>query len=144
MTPLAARRPLARFTPRGKGAAVQWLHAALVLALVGATLTLWFFVGLHQAAGYAALAAVLARLAWAWRGPRPARLRPLLRSRHGWGALLRLACVLALAASGWLYTSDAYWGDAAVEAVHRAAAWLLLALVLAHLAEVARAAFRKA
>ncbi len=121
-----------RLSPAGKGRAVQWLHAGLVLTLALATLTLWWFVGLHQAAGYAALAVVLARLAWGWRGPRPAQLRLLLRTRQGWGAVLRMACVLLLAASGWLYTSDALWGDARVEAAHEAAAWVLLALVLVH------------
>ncbi len=47
-----------------------------------------------------------------------------------------LACVAGLALTGWLYTTDAWWGDAIVERVHRALAWALLGLVVAHVAGV--------
>jgi cytochrome b len=52
-----------------------------------------------------------------------------------------MACIAGLAFSGWLYTTEAYWGDATVEAVHRTLAWTLLALVCLHVAEVILRAF---
>jgi cytochrome b len=43
-----------------------------------------------------------------------------------------LLCVAALAVTGWLYTTDMFWGSEAVEDLHRALAWTLLALVSLH------------
>lgn len=59
-----------------------------------------------------------------------------------WMVLALIACVLGLAFTGWLYTSDAFFGDETVEQLHRALAWLLLALVVLHLAGVALASWR--
>ena len=53
-----------------------------------------------------------------------------------------LACVVALAASGWLYTTTAWWGDPGLEALHGALAWLLVGLVGLHLAGVVHASLR--
>ena len=47
-----------------------------------------------------------------------------------------MACVAGLALTGWLYTTDAFWGDETVEAVHLALAWGLLGLVVVHVAGV--------
>ena len=47
-----------------------------------------------------------------------------------------IACVIALAFTGWLYTTDMFWGSEAVEDVHRTLAWALLGLVMLHLAGV--------
>jgi cytochrome b len=41
-----------------------------------------------------------------------------------------------LAITGWLYTTDALWGDEMIEEVHRALAWALLALVVLRVAGV--------
>jgi len=54
-----------------------------------------------------------------------------------------MSTVVALAFTGWLYTSDAFWGDETVERVHVALAWLLLGLVLLHLAGVAFTSWRQ-
>ena len=51
--------------------------------------------------------------------------------------------MLALAFTGWLYGTDAYWGSEAVEQWHRALAWLLLALVGEHWIDLARTAWRR-
>jgi len=149
--------------------AVRLLHWTLVLAMAVATLSLWWLDALHQPAGYVALAAVTVRLLWGTvlaprasyarftqfvRAPRAtwAYLRLLLHRREprcighnplgGWMVLTLMACVLGLALTGWLYTSDWLWGDERVEQVHRALAWVLCGLVPAHLAGVAYTSLR--
>ena len=145
---------------------VRLMHWALVAALALATLSLWVWGGWHQPAGYAALTIVALRLVWGLvggpyarfaqfvRAPRAtaAYLRQLLQRREprhlghnplgGWMIVALLACVLGLAATGWLYTSDAYWGDETVETIHRALAWTLLGLVALHLCGVLHASLR--
>ncbi len=140
--------------------AVRLLHWTLALAVAVAWLSTLWFGGLHQGAGWVALAAVALRLAWGsfgggharfagfLRGPRAtwAYARQLLRHAEpryighnplgGWMILALLACVAGLALTGWLYTTDALWGDAMVEAVHVTLAWALLALVALHVAGV--------
>ena len=154
------------------GRAVRLLHWALVGALAVAAAGLWWLPGLHQPAGYLALAAVLARALWGLCAPagsptaRHARftqfvrapgatlayLRLLRRGREpryighnplgGWMVLALMGCVAGLAVSGWLYTTDVLWGDETVEGVHRALAGLLLALVVLHLTGVAVTSLR--
>ena len=108
---------------------LHWALAVLValssLALVDAL----GFPGLHRPAGYAALALVIARVAWG-------RVRGRAALASGWTAVLRWLCVAALAFSGWLYTTDMFWGSEVVESVHRALAWGLLALVVGHVMSV--------
>lgn len=114
----------------------------------------------HQPAGWLALAVVVLRLAWSRLGGRHARFSGFVRSPRatlryarsvwrgteprylghnplgGWMIVALLLGVAALAASGWLYTTDAFWGDETVDAVHQALAWTLLVLVALHLAGV--------
>lgn len=143
--------------------AVRALHGSLVggVALAGLSLVDALGVpGWHQPAGYAALAIVLARVVWGFVGRGPARfahfvrgpratlgyLRLLLRRREprmlghnplgAWMVLALMACVSALAFTGWLYTTDMFWGSEAVEDLHRALAWALLVLVALHVAGV--------
>jgi cytochrome b len=139
---------------------VRLLHWSLVLAVAASALGLVALFGLHQPAGYVALVAVLLRAAWGWRGSGHARFAQFVRGpratlryarevlghrerRHlghnplgGWMALALMLCVIGLAATGWLYTTDAWWGDATVERVHRGLAWAMLGLVVVHLAGV--------
>jgi len=147
--------------------AVRLLHWALVLsfALGWATTTRWLG-GWHLAVGWAALAIVAARIAWGFAGPRYARFAQFVRSpratlayarrvvagrepRHlghnplgGWMVLALFACILGLALSGWLYTTDRFWGDETVERVHVALAWTMLGLAIVHVAGVLLASFR--
>ena len=105
------------------------LHWALVVSTALAALSLIDALGLpglHRPAGYAAAAVVLCRVVWG-----VAQRRPALRS-----AVARMLCVAVLALTGWLYTSDVYWGSEAIEALHRALAWALLALVAWHVMRV--------
>ncbi len=140
--------------------AVRTLHWVLVGAVALSALGLVALFGVHRPAGYVALAVVALRVAWGGfgagyarfaqfvRGPRATLRYALALARHreprylghnplgGWMVVALMACIAGLALSGWLYTTDAFWGDASVEAVHRALAWALLGLVVAHLAGV--------
>lgn len=140
--------------------AVRVLHWTLVASVALSSLGLIAPFGVHQPAGYVALAAVLLRTIWGVLGSRYARftqfvrtpratlryLRLLLAHREprfighnplgGWMVLALMLCVSGLALTGWLYTTDAFWGNEAVEDAHRALAWALLGLVLAHVGGV--------
>lgn len=137
-------------------APVRALHLALVAAVATAWLTSEMWVQWHDTAGYAAVAVVGLRLLWGAFGGRYARfgqfvrgVRPtlahlvaLLRGRSvrhlghnplgGWMVVLLLACVAAVGASGWLCTTDRYWGDETMFALHSALAWMLVGLVALH------------
>jgi cytochrome b len=140
--------------------AVRALHWVLVGAVALSALGLVALFGVHQPAGYVALAAVVLRIVWGVRGSHYARFAQFVRGpraawryaravagrrepRHlghnplgAWMVLALMACVAGLALTGWLYTTDAYWGDETVEAVHLALAWGLLGLVVVHVAGV--------
>lgn len=147
---------------------VRVLHWVLVASVaIGWFSTLGWGTAWHNAAGYAALAVVLLRLVWGLAlGGRFARFRQFLRSPRatlaygarvlagreprylghnplgGWMIVLLLATVAAIGITGWLYTTDAFWGDEMVERVHRTLAWALLGLIALHLAGVAFASWR--
>ena len=151
--------------------AVRLLHWLLVLSVaLSALTTLGWGAELHQGAGWVALGVVGVRLLWPWlrraragharfgaflKAPRAtwAYLRLVLARREprhlghnplgGWMIVALMSTVVALAFTGWLYTSDAFWGDETVERVHVALAWLLLGLVLLHLAGVAFTSWRQ-
>ncbi len=140
--------------------AVRVLHWALVSALVLAALSVWVVTGAHRPAGYVALAIVLLRAVWGGVGRGHARFARFVRGPHatlryiallrrgraprhlghnplgGWMVLALMSCVCALALTGWLYTTDVFWGSEAVEDAHRTLAWTLLALVALHVAGV--------
>jgi cytochrome b len=139
---------------------VRLLHWSLLLSLTVSWLGTFALPGVHQPAGYLALALVAVRLVWGFTGSRYARFSQFVRGpratwayaravlrrcepRHighnplgAWMILALLGCVGALALTGWLYTTDRYWGDEQVEALHLALAWGLLALALLHVAGV--------
>lgn len=113
---------------------------------------------LHQVLGYAASALVGARILWGFVGtrharfadffPTPARLRRHLASllagrpehhvgHNPVGALMMLAlmaCVLLLGLTGYLQTTDAFWGDEWLEELHEALASMLVGLAGLHAA----------
>ncbi len=139
---------------------VRVLHWTLVSAVALAALSVWALFEAHQPAGYVALGAVLLRALWGFVGSGHARFSAFVRGpretvgyacalvrgreprylgHNPLGACMVLAlmlCVIGLAVSGWLYTSDAMWGDERVELVHLSLAWALLGLVCLHVAGV--------
>lgn len=141
---------------------VRLLHWTLVIAVAGAWITTlgWGFVKWHEPAGYVALAAVTLRALWGFTGSKYARFRQFVRGprsllnytdqlrtksepRHlghnplgGWMVLQLIACIAGLGITGWLYTTDYFWGMAWLDLLHQCLAWGLLALVLLHVAGV--------
>ncbi len=115
---------------------------------------------LHEVAGYVVLGLIAFRLVWGLIGsdharfkdfvPSPARLwaylRSLVRGRpdrylgHNPAGAVMILCLLGTvfiaAGSGWLMTTDRFWGTKWVEELHEASAWLALALVGVHVAGV--------
>lgn len=146
--------------------AVRLLHWTLVASVALSALGLVVLFGVHQPAGYVALAAVLARSAWGAVGSRYARFAQFVRGPRaalryartvavgreprfighnplgGWMVVALMLCVIGLALTGWLYTTDAFFGDETVETVHRGLAWALLGFVVAHVAGVLFTSFR--
>jgi cytochrome b len=116
----------------------------------------------HEPAGWVGFGAALLRLVWGFvapgecgrharfvafvRGPRAVlayarRFASDAAERHlghnplgGWMALLLWTCIGLLTLTGWLYTTDALFGNATVEAVHEVIAWAMVALVALHVA----------
>ncbi len=147
---------------------MRLLHWALVASVAAAWITSSTWTRFHEAAGYVVVLAIVAlRLLWGFVGSRRARFAQFVRppaavllyakqllkrraSRHvghnplgGWMIVALMACVIALAATGWLYTTDRFWGDEAIDSLHQALAWLLLALAALHVAGVVFSSVRQ-
>jgi cytochrome b len=142
------------------------LHWALVAAVAAS----WWVgeerLSFHIAAGYTAAAIAAARVAWGWCGSRHARFgsfvhgpravlgyaRALAQGRArrylghnplgGWMVVALLLCLTIVCVSGFLYTTDRFWGLAWVEQTHRISAWTLVAMVALHLCGVASMSWR--
>ncbi len=120
---------------------------------------------LHIAAGYAILALVALRLVWGFVGPSHARFASFVRGpravlaylkdtarlrapRHlghnpAGGAMIiaLLALLAATGGTGYMMTTDAYWGAEWVEEVHEVLANLTLVMVALHVLGVLVASF---
>ena len=135
-------------------------HWALVLSIVLAWLTrhgggVW-----HEWIGYASLALIALRIAWGWIGSGYARFTQFVRSpaatlryahlvlahrepRYlghnplgGWMVLALLVNVALVGITGWLFTTDAWWGDERMENIHNTFAISLLVLAAIHVTGV--------
>lgn len=144
---------------------VRSLHWLLAVAVVTAwTSGHWpprrWFDEVHHYAGYVAGAAVLLRLVWGFTGGRYARFAQFVRSPRatwayalqvraareprylghnplgGWMVLALLAAAASLSLTGFLYTTEWLWGYEWLSDLHAALAWLLMVLVIGHLAGV--------
>jgi cytochrome b len=135
---------------------VRVLHVALIAAVTAAWVTSEVKVKWHEAVGVAALAVVLLRLVWGVAGGRYARFAQFVRGpratlayalavlrgqapRHlghnplgGWMVVLLLAWVAAAGITGWLCTTERYWGDETLGLLHEVFAWGLLGAVVLH------------
>ena len=139
---------------------VRTLHWSLVLGFFSAWLTRHSPGSWHEALGYIVAGVVLIRVLWGWIGSRYARfsqfIRPLrttigyaakipsgAQPRYighnplgGWMILVMIASVFATCVSGWLYTTDRFWGVEWVEEVHSAFTNLCLGLIVLHVSGV--------
>lgn len=149
--------PLVRLLHWGlvAGVGLAWLtHEAAEDAADAATL------GPHQWIGLGVAALVAVRVLWGLLGPRHARFAGFVRApaavaryarqvlsgkapRHlghnplgGWMIVALLATLAGTAATGWLMTTDAFFGSEGLEELHEALANALLPLVGLHVAGV--------
>ena len=119
------------------GRPVRVLHWVLVasMALGGCALAVAALRRFARIAQFVrAPRAAFAYLRQMWLGCEPRHLghNPL----GAWMILALLLCVVMLCVTGWLYTTDALWGDARVEMLHRGLTWGLLGLVALHVGGV--------
>jgi cytochrome b len=136
---------------------VRLFHWSLVTCMAGA----WLLEGasrtVHEALGYGTMALVAARIVWGFVGagharfasfvPGPRRLRDyvgaMLRGReprhlgHNPAAAVMivflLGMVLAIGATGFLMTTDAFWGNETVEHLHGLLVDVVLVAVALHI-----------
>jgi cytochrome b len=137
--------------------AVRILHWSLVLTVAAAWLTRHSPGRWHEWIGYTTLAIVAARTAWGFLGTGYARFEDFLRpasatiaysrdiitgreARYvghnplgGWMVLALLALVALVGFSGWLYTTDRFWGVPWVEKLHGTLSDILFAFVGLHI-----------
>ena len=145
---------------------VRAFHWALVASFAVAWFSSENWDSLHNAAGYAAGALVALRVVWGFVGPRYACFAQFVRSPSTVIAYLRalkdgserryighnpaggamivvlLVAIAGTVVSGWLLTTDAFWGSAVLQHVHSLLAHGVFALVVVHLAGVALASLR--
>jgi cytochrome b len=145
---------------------VRIAHWSLVGGVTAAWLTRSGSGALHEWLGYGTLAIVAARIAWGFTGTPYARFanfvqRPAAAGRYALDALRRrdvrslghnplggymIVALLAVAAatglSGWIYTTDRYWGIEWVEKLHSTLADALLVLAALHVIGVVATSLR--
>lgn len=121
---------------------------------------------LHLWAGYAVAALIAIRLVWGVVGPPHARFSHFVKSplavagyltdvvagrevRHlghnpagGLMIVALLATLVGLCVSGWLMTTDAFWGSEVMESIHETLANAALFLVFLHVAGVLWTSYR--
>jgi cytochrome b len=142
------------------GPLVRIGHWTLALGIAAAWLTRHGAGAWHEWIGYGSLFLVALRVLHGLTGPRHARFAGFVRSPEatlgyaqllsrgreprylghnplgGWMVIALLAMAALAGISGWLYTTDAWWGDARMESLHEGLAIALLVLVALHVTGV--------
>jgi cytochrome b len=145
---------------------VRVFHWSLVASFAVAWLTAEDLKALHMWAGYAAGSLIALRLLWGVVGTRYARFSQFVRSPLAVAAYVRdivtgrearylghnpagglmivalIATMATVSVTGWMQTTDAYWGVEWVEELHEAVANLMLFLVGLHVLGVVVASLR--
>ncbi len=145
---------------------VRLFHWCLAASIALAWFTSSWRDSIHNEFGYAAAALVAVRLLWGLIGPRYARfsqfcrhplrvlgyLRDIFGGREpryighnpaGGAMVIVLLTMISLTAfTGWMMTTDAYFGVDWVQITHKVSAYTVIALVAVHLCGVALASFR--
>ncbi len=145
---------------------VRIFHWALVASFVVAWVSSEGWEAMHEASGYVAGGLVLLRVLWGFFGPRYARFAQFVRRPRtvigylrslkegserryighnpagGAMVVVLLATMAATAVTGWLMTTDAFWGSTFMQHGHSLLAHGVLALVVLHLAGVSLASLR--
>ena len=151
----AAREP--RRTIPVWDALIRVLHWSLVLTVAAAWLTRHSPGRWHEWLGYATLVVVAARTAWGFLGSGHARFADFVRSfpatagyardlvqgreaRYlghnplgGWMVVALLSMVVLVGFTGWLYTTDRFWGVPWVEELHETLSDILFVFVALHI-----------
>ncbi len=139
---------------------LRCLHWLLVAGVAAAWFTSSRTGIAHETIGYGVAAVVLARVVLGFGGGRYARFAQFVRGpRHtlryaadvlksrapryvghnplgGWMVLALIAVIAAVTLSGWIATTDEFWGYAWPVRLHVALAWTLVLLVACHVAGV--------
>ena len=142
-------------------------HWLLVLCITVVWLTRHGGEALHEWVGYAALAIVGTRIVWGFVGSAHARFSDFVQHpravlsyaqalpRHyeqrylghnplgGYMVIALLVAIALTGLSGWLYTTDKFWGVEWVGETHELLADALLLLVAAHIGGVLFACYRE-
>lgn len=145
---------------------VRVFHWGLAASFIVAWLTSDEAASLHHLAGYIAFVLIVIRVVWGFLGTPHARFSQFV---HGpstilayFGAILRgtearhlghnpvggamiitlMIMMTGTAVSGWMMTTDRYWGIAWVEDIHSLFANILLVLVAVHIGGVLLASLR--
>lgn len=145
---------------------VRVFHWSLVLGVAASWITHEVGRDAHVPIGYLTLVLVAIRLVWGFVGPRTARFASFVKRPQAVVAYLHqmlagrearylghnpagaamilalLAGVVGVGVTGWLYTTDAFWGDELVENLHEGLAVTLLVLASLHVAGVVVASRR--
>ena len=154
-------------TPTGPSRVRIWdpllrlLHWSLVATMAASWFTRHSPGRWHEWVGYAALAVVLVRMAWGFVGPEYARFGQFVRGRigtrdyvmaalagraprylghnplGGWMTIALLLTVTAIGVTGWMYTTDRFWGIAWVGNTHLWLTYFSFLLIGLHVVGVA-------
>jgi cytochrome b len=162
---IAAGGPAASATVKVWDLFVRLFHWSLVALFAIAYATGDDAQRVHIAAGYAIAGLLALRIVWGFIGPRHARFADFIRTprvvlshlrdvmlfrapRHighnpagGAMVLALIAMLIATSATGYLMTTDAYWGSKTFEEAHEALANATIALIAIHVLGVLVASF---